>query len=223
MKIQKHFIPIFSLVLFLAVGSADGISHHSTPDLLLVVRAAIYGHRLEKFLDRNTPIPLQFSSLEDQLHQILSEEFLQWRQQDQILVSWLHGSLSDSFLTRVVGCKRSWQIWSKIQDYVVSMTRATAFQLKIELRNTSKGNRSISECLLRIKAIVDQQISIGHLVSEHEHLEVILEVLPAEYNAFVASILSWIDPYCISKLETLLMTLESRLEKQAGSTPLDLL
>ena len=70
--------------------------------------AAIYGHRLEKFLDRNTPIPPQFSSPEDELYQILSEEFLQWRQQDQLLVSWLLGSLSESFLMRVVGCKRSW-------------------------------------------------------------------------------------------------------------------
>ena len=89
------------------------------------------------------------------------------------------------------------------------MTHARAFQLKTELRNTSKGNRSISEYLLRIKAIVDQLISIGHPISEHEHLEVILEGLPAEYNAFVASILSRIDPYRISELEALLMALES--------------
>ena len=114
--------------------------------------AAIYGHRLEKFLDWNTPIPSPFSSPDDELHQIHSEDYLLWRQQDQLLVSWLLGSFSDSFLTRVVGCRRAWQIWSKIQDYVASMTRAKAFQLKTELRNTSKGNRTMSEYLLRIKA-----------------------------------------------------------------------
>ena len=70
---------------------------------------------------------------------------------------------------------------------------------------------------------MDQLTSIDHPISEHEHLEVILEGLPADYNAFVASILSRIDPYRISELEALLMALESRLEKQVGSTSLDLL
>ena len=40
--------------------------------------AAIYGHRLEKFLDRSTPVPPQFSTSEDKHNQILFEDFLQW-------------------------------------------------------------------------------------------------------------------------------------------------
>ena len=38
--------------------------------------AAIYGHRLKKFLDRLTSILVQFASLEDELNQNSSEEFL---------------------------------------------------------------------------------------------------------------------------------------------------
>ena len=40
--------------------------------------AAIYGHRLEKFLDRSTPILVQFASPEDELNQNLFEELLLW-------------------------------------------------------------------------------------------------------------------------------------------------
>ena len=93
------------------------------------------------------------------------------------------------------------------------MTRAKAFQLKTKLRNTLKGNQTMSEYLLHIKAIMDQLTSINHPISEHEHLEVILEGLPADYNAFVALILSRIDPYRISELEALLMALKAQLEK----------
>ena len=66
---------------------------------------------------------------------------------------------------------------------MASMTQARAFQLKIELCNTSKGTRSISEYLLLIKAIVDQLISIGYPISEHELLVVILKGLLVEHNA----------------------------------------
>lgn len=60
--------------------------------------------------------------------------------------------------------------------------KAEVRQLCSELKSTKKGTRSMSEYLLQIKAIVDSLVAIGDPILEQDHIDVILDGLPEEYN-----------------------------------------
>ncbi|KAF1889210.1 hypothetical protein Lal_00024532 [Lupinus albus] len=74
-------------------------------------------------------------------------------------------------------CKYSWQVWSQLLFYLASQTREEISQYNSELRNTTKGNRAISEHILGIMALVDALASFGHFVSVKEPLEIILNAV----------------------------------------------
>nr|KYP45672.1 hypothetical protein KK1_032786 [Cajanus cajan] len=142
----------------------------------------IKGHRLHHFLV-NPQIPPKFLTVSDRDENRVSEEYLAWEQQDQLLLSWLQSSMSKDMLTRVIGCKSSFQIWDKIHAYFHAHTNAKARQLRSDLRSTTLDNCTISDYLLRIQSLVDSLIAIGDSISSKEHLDIVLEGLPEEYES----------------------------------------
>ena len=174
---------------------------------------AIKGHNLNHYIDLTAKFPPCYASPEDTLQDRVLEEFRLWEQQEQLLLSWLMASMSELILTQVVESDFTWQVWEKLQIYFASHTHAREQQLKIVLRNTSKGSTPVSECLLRIKAPVNALVSIGCTVSNSEHIVVILGGLSTEYDAFVTSINTRMDPYSMAEIEALLLAHESRIEQ----------
>lgn len=127
--------------------------------------------------------------------------------------------MTEGVLTRVVGCKRSCDVWKRINEYFTAHTRAKVHQYRSELRNTKKGTRSMAKYLLRIKELVDALISIGSEVTESEHVEIVLEGLSNEYDAFSTAIRTKKEPYTVSEIESLLLAQETRTDsvKQISS------
>lgn len=91
--------------------------------------------------------------------------------------------------------------------------RAKIRQFKMELRNTQKGEKPMNEYLMRIKAIVDSIISIGDRITQAEHIEAIFDGLSEDYDPFIISINTRLEPYTVSEVESLLIAQEVRLEK----------
>lgn len=90
---------------------------------------------------------------------------------------------------------------------------ARSRQLRTELKSMTKGNRSISEYLLRIQTIVDVLSSIGDPVSHRDHLDAFVEGLPEEYEA-LAAIIQYRAGLCdILDAESMLLAHEAKLEK----------
>ena len=81
----------------------------------------------------------------------------------------------------------------------------------------------MNEYLLRIKAIVDALSSIGYSILVQDHLDAIFDGFPEEYNAFVISVNTRLDPYTIPKIESLLLAHESRIEALSKSTLSDMM
>jgi len=61
--------------------------------------------------------------------------------------------------------------------------------------------------------VVDSLITIGSTVSSKDHIDVVLDGLPKEYDAFITSITSRLGPYTIEDFEALLLTQQERFEK----------
>lgn len=107
----------------------------------------------------------------------LNPTFSDWEQQDQILLSRRQLTPSSAILSRVLGCVHSFEFWEKIHDYFYKQTRVKARHLGSELRATTLSDHSVSEYLLRIKALVDSLATVGDLVPLQEYVDVILEGL----------------------------------------------
>ena len=54
----------------------------------------------------------------------MNQDFLDWEQQDQLLVFWLLSSMSEGVLSRRVNCESTFQIWKTLEVYFASQTRA---------------------------------------------------------------------------------------------------
>ena len=75
---------------------------------------AIKGYGLQRFVIFEFAIPPCFLLKEDAQAGNVNKAFVEWEQQDQLLLSWLFSSISEKVLPRLVGCETSFQIWVKL-------------------------------------------------------------------------------------------------------------
>jgi len=85
-------------------------------------------------------------------------------------------------------------------------------QVRADLRNLSLDNLSIFDDLLHMKTLVNELTSIGELVSNSEHLNLILDGLPDEYESPVSLITNRFDLLTIDEVETLLVAREVHID-----------
>ena len=104
------------------------------------VSTTIKGHRLQTYLSESSPRPAEFASEADERNGIQSTAFLDWEQQDQLILSWLISSMTEGLLSRFINCENSSQVWSQLQVYFATQVRAKQAQYKTMLENTKKNS-----------------------------------------------------------------------------------
>jgi len=120
--------------------------------------------------------------------------------------------MTKPILTKMVGLETTSQIWQRLSTYFASHTRVKIKKLKCQLK-IPKKEPSVHTYLLDIKNIIDSLAVVGSPISTEDHIDVILDGLPEEYDHFVTSIISRLNPYIVDEIETLLLAQEERLEK----------
>jgi histone deacetylase 1/2 len=181
------------------------------------VEPYINAHDLDEFL-RPSAIPPRFLNNDDRAAAILNPAFRKWRQRDQMLLSWLQSTLTSDILARFLGANHTFELWGKIVSYFQKQLRAKARQLRVELRATTLENSTVQEYLLRIRLIVDNLASIGDPIPLNQHLDVILEGLPPEFNSVISVVESRFDSIDMDEVEALLLAHEARLQKSKKKT-----
>ena len=71
--------------------------------------------------------------------------------------------------------------------------RAKITQFKTQLHHTKKWDLSITDYLLKTRNIVDILALVGHKISIKDHIDVVFEGLPQDYEIFIISVDSRID------------------------------
>ena len=181
------------------------------------ILATIQGLEFLHFLEGDN-IPSQFSIDPDTATATLNPHFLHHQRQDHLLVAWLLASMSPTMLNQMVGLTTAAQIWKKLNTYYASHSRARVKKLKLQLK-TPKRERDVPAYLLDIKKSVNALSANGSSITDEDHIEVILDGLPEEYDPFITSVLSRIDPYTVDEIEVLLLAQEERLEKHKQLNP----
>ena len=78
------------------------------------VVSAIKGYGLQRFVFFESAIPPRFLLKEDAKAENVNKAFVEWEQQDQLLLSWMLSSISEKVLPRLVGYETSFQVWVKL-------------------------------------------------------------------------------------------------------------
>ena len=205
---SSHFVPIS-----FNHSTSVKLENHNFLIWRKQIFSAIRGHNLQHFVIGVHDPSLKFRSSEDRSQGIVNQDFLDWEQQDQLLVSWLLSSMFEGVLSRCINCESAFQIWKTLEVYFASQTRIKISQYKTLLQNTKKESLSMNEYLLKIRGFVDLLALVGVNLSVKDHIDAITDGLLSEYDTFFLTINSRTEDYSIEEIESLLLAQEARIEK----------
>jgi histone deacetylase 1/2 len=161
----------------------------------------------------NPQIPQKFKTDQDRITGTFSEEYDAWIVQDQAIFIWLLSTIFEAVLPRVLACKHAYEVWDKIHQYFNAQMKARVRQFRVELKSTKKGNKTVTEFVLRIKAIDNYLLSVGDFITEQDQIDSILNGLPEKYSPFVMQMYGCPIPPSLCDVEALLYVQEAQLEK----------
>lgn len=107
----------------------------------------------------------------------------------------------------------SFYTWHKIHKHFYAHLKAKARQLRTELKTLKKGTKTVSEFITKLHSMADSLAAIGDEVKDQDLMDIILEGLPEEYNAFVMILYGKPGNTDLMELESLLLLQEAQLEK----------
>nr|KYP32350.1 hypothetical protein KK1_046996 [Cajanus cajan] len=174
------------------------------------ILATIRGLKFDKFVRGDAILPC-FSIKENEIAKAENLEYINYVQQDQLFVAWLLASMFSPILTKMVGLKFAHQIWKRLEVYYAACTLAVIKKLKLQLRMIKK-DKGINEYLLEIKKTVDSLLAVGSSIfGDQDHIDAILDGCLDDFDDFVTSITSRLDPYTVDEIKALLLTQERNI------------
>ncbi|CAN6692254.1 unnamed protein product [Malus baccata var. baccata] len=118
----------------------------------------------------------------------------------------------DEAVEYVVGCKTAHEAWMNLQDRYATVSRAMVNHLKTELLTIKKGSDSVEKYMLRLKALKDQLMAVGEVVSENDLIVAALAGLPAEFNMIRTVIVARETPISLKEFRAQLLAAERTAE-----------
>ena len=150
------------------------------------------GQELFRYIDGSITKPPKFISVTHPETSVVSERlnpaYSHWVRQDNLILSTLMTSLSESVLAQVVNYTTSMAVWNALDDTFSSRSRARILQIRTQLATAMKGSKSATEYFQFIKKLTDELAVAGQPLSHDDIITYILAGLNHEYDSFVASI-----------------------------------
>ncbi|GAV92139.1 UBN2 domain-containing protein, partial [Cephalotus follicularis] len=140
--------------------------------------------------------------------------YLSWCQRDQLVLSWINASLSESTLPLVVGKLTSTEAWNTLNQAFGSPSHTRILQLHMQLQNLKKNDSSISTYLQQAKYLADELASAGKILSPEDFNAIIFNNLGSSFHAIVAAISTRTTPVLFPELHSLLTSEEIRIQQQ---------
>jgi gag-polypeptide of LTR copia-type len=139
--------------------------------------------------------------------------------QDQLLLGWLRSSLTETLVAQVVSSTTTKELWTSIEDYYSSTSRARLHELKRQIQTASKGESSCFEYLLRLRRVVDELAFIGSPLPDDDLVTAMINGLGTIYKSLVAVLFTvrCHGSFTFSNLYGLLLSHEALLKSQEAS------
>uniref|UniRef100_A0A2N9GZ53 Reverse transcriptase Ty1/copia-type domain-containing protein n=1 Tax=Fagus sylvatica TaxID=28930 RepID=A0A2N9GZ53_FAGSY len=173
------------------------------------------GQHLFAFLDGSRPAPPQL------LPTLLpNPDFQAWHLQDQLILSALISSLSETILAHVVKCNSSRDVWLALERMFTSHSRARIMQIHYQLATLRKGDSPIADYFHRFTNLADTLAAVDHPLNDIELISFLLAGLGSDYDSFVTSVNTRVEPLSLEDLYGHLLAHELRLVQNQPSVDL---
>ncbi|XP_059452816.1 uncharacterized protein LOC132183403 [Corylus avellana] len=178
--------------------------------------AYLQGQDAYGFMDGTNPPPQQTipnaNTAADVPATMLNLDFMQWVQKDQMILSVLISTLTEPFMVHAVGCATARALWDALISMFASQSRARIMQIHYQLATSKKGNSSIIEYFQKIKNLSDTLVAAGQPLNDFESVPFLLVGLGSDYDPFVTSVTTRVDPLTIDEINGHLLAHEMRIE-----------
>ncbi|KAE8696580.1 putative disease resistance protein [Hibiscus syriacus] len=149
------------------------------------VALIIDGYGLLRFISVGYVAPDEFiTNASGQLEE--NPVFAAHRQQDKLLASWLLTTVSTEVLPHLTGLTTAMSIWNTISRLFGARSSAKISSLRHNLHSQRKTGLTIREYLAKVKSICDLLNASGSVVTEQEHVNVVLVGLTMEFESIIA-------------------------------------
>ncbi|KFL89552.1 hypothetical protein AmDm5_1575 [Acetobacter malorum] len=147
------------------------------------LRLLLESHGILGFVDGSKLCPSRFVDEPDK-EGVETENYQIWKLHDRALMQLIIDTLSPTAMSCIIGCTSAHEIWINLRDRFSTVTKASIFQMKLELQNIQKGSESISKYFQRIKDVRDHLSAAGVSFDDDDIVILALKGLPSEYNTF---------------------------------------
>lgn len=144
-----------------------------------------------------------------------------WFQTDQVVQSWLLGSLSEQLQGVVLNCSTSCELWQALEKHFNRPSNSRIFELQLKLQFVSKANKKMADYLTEIKNLSDQLASIGNPISETMKIFSALQGLWRDYEPIKTTIKNTMDNVPSPTFEDMtpkLVSFDERLQSYASNS-----
>ncbi|PWA47747.1 hypothetical protein CTI12_AA496530 [Artemisia annua] len=148
------------------------------------VQSTLIGLDLIDYIDGTLVSPAQFLDNGKELNPLYSI----WFRQDQILLSAILGSCSETIQPIISSVETSRKAWERLNSSYASSSRSRIISLNSKLTKNPKGTRSVAEFLHEMKSIADELALAQSPILEEDLVVHILSQLGDEFNNIVAAI-----------------------------------
>ncbi|KAK0603781.1 hypothetical protein LWI29_008575 [Acer saccharum] len=175
------------------------------------LRPFLIGNGLYHYVDGTTPTPSHSLPVADNVASGPNPDYLNWFQQDQLVVSYLVAIISEPMLSLIVGKTTDLEIWTYLKDNFSQQSVANAANIRFQLMDMTKGTKTISAYLLHAKSLFDSLAAICELVSSTDLVTAVLRGLDPDYAMIVTAILNFPPLTRFEDLYACLHSYESQL------------
>ncbi|KAM5575786.1 hypothetical protein ABKV19_014637 [Rosa sericea] len=188
------------------------------PTWLFRLESFLKGQNLYGFVDGTIRCPPQFVLASDGVANVINNEFVAWKTQDQSIVNMLGQTLSPVAMSCAVGSKSAAEMWANLKLKFAAPNRQNILQLKSNLQGLKKGSDNIETYLDKVKSARDALETVGVFLDDEDIVVVVLRGLPYEYAAIKTVIRAQFVTCSMGELKTLLKAAEVDIENEMQSS-----
>uniref|UniRef100_A0A2N9GH75 Reverse transcriptase Ty1/copia-type domain-containing protein n=1 Tax=Fagus sylvatica TaxID=28930 RepID=A0A2N9GH75_FAGSY len=182
------------------------------------------GQHLYGFIDGTKPAPASSLAVPDSgtTAALPNPDFYIWHTQDQMILSALISSLSETVLAHVVKCNTSRDVWLCLERMFTSQSRARSMQLHHQISTLKKGDSSMADFYQKFTSVADTLAAIDQPLKDFDQVNFFLAGLGPEYDALVTAIQQRRGEVTLDELYGDFLSHELRLAQNQPSVDLSL-
>jgi hypothetical protein len=125
--------------------------------------------------------------------------WLQWHIHDQLVLSIMISSLIINIVVHIVKCLTALELWLTLETMFIAKARSRSITLHLHLTTLKKGSMSITEYFHKLTKLIDTLATIDKPLGEDDITSFLLRGLNSEYDSFVTSVITQVDPISIDE------------------------